>query len=224
MGEMIQFQRPDGQTAPAYLATPAQAARAGVVVIQEWWGLSPQILRLADRLATEGFQVLLPDLYRGKLTTDPQQAQNLMTHLNWGDATSQDIQGAIQHLGQASMPVAVIGFCMGGALTLMAAATLTGLEAAVCFYGIPPADAVDLTQIKIPLLAHFAIHDDWCTPARVDDLEATLQKGQVVYQLYRYDAQHAFMNEDRAEVHNPEAAAEAWQRTLAFLNTQLKVR
>ncbi len=224
MGEMIQFQRPDHQGAPAYLATPTQEARAGVVVLQEWWGLNPQILRTADRLATEGFQVLVPDLYHGKLTTDARVAQTLMSQLDWGKATSQDIQGAIRHLGQTNIPVAVIGFCMGGALTLMAAATLTGLEAAVCFYGLPPAGAADLTQIKIPLLAHFATQDDWCTPARVDELEATLQKGQVVYQLYRYEAQHAFMNEDRADVHNPEATAEAWERTLAFLNTQLKIR
>lgn len=222
MGEMIQFHRPDGATAPGYLAAPSLGDQApALVVLQEWWGLNHQIKQMAERLAGEGYRVLVPDLYRGQLATTPEQAQGLMTALNWGDAAQQDIQGAIQHLSASGSRVGVIGFCMGGALTVIAAAQLKGLEAAVCFYGIPPQEAADPTQIKIPFQAHFATHDDWCTPELVSQLEDQLKSGQVVHDLYRYEAQHAFMNEQRSEVYNPEAAQQAWDRSLAFLRTQL---
>ncbi len=222
MGEMIQFQRPDGVTAPGYYAAPSTGDQApALVVLQEWWGLNDQIKQMADRLATEGYRVLVPDLYRGQLATTPEQAQGLMMALNWGDAAQQDIQGAIQYLSTSGSRVGVIGFCMGGALTVIAAAQLQGLEAAVCFYGIPPQQAADPAQIKIPFQAHFATDDDWCTPELVSQLEDQLKAGQVIHDLYRYEAQHAFMNEQRPEVYNPEAAQQAWDRSLAFLRTQL---
>lgn len=222
MGEMIQFHRPDGGMAPAYFASPSSGEMApALVVIQEWWGLNDQIKQTADRLAAEGYRALVPDLYRGQLATTPDLAQSLMKSLDWGDAVQQDIQGAVQYLSASGSKVGVIGFCMGGALTLIAAARLSGLDAAVCFYGIPPKEAADPAQIRVPLQAHFATHDDWCTPELVGQLEDQLKSGQVIHDLYRYDAQHAFMNEHRPEVYDPEAARTAWQRSLAFLKTQL---
>ncbi len=219
MGTNIQFNRPDGQTAPGYeVSAPGSP---GIVVLQEWWGINEQIKALADRLATQGYQVVVPDLYRGTLTTQPAAAQQLMSNLNWNDAVTQDVQGAILHLKATTSKIAVMGFCMGGALTLMSAVKLQQLDAAICFYGIPPADAADPSHIKIPLQAHFANIDDWCTPTLVTELEHRLQQGGVHYSLFRYEAQHAFMNETRPEVYNIEAAKLAWDRSLAFLKEHL---
>ncbi len=228
MGDRITFKRPDGQMASGYLATPAEGSQAGgLVVLQEWWGLNDQIKQVADRLATVGYQALVPDLYQGKLATSPAEAQELMMGLNWGEAASQDIQGAIHQLKNSdqkpNQKVAVIGFCMGGALTLISAANLTGVDAAVCFYGIPPAEAADPSQIRIPVQAHFANQDDWCTPALIAQLEEKLQQAPASYELYRYDAEHAFFNDQRPDVYNPEAAQAAWDRSLSFLKTHVAV-
>jgi carboxymethylenebutenolidase len=217
MGTMTVFSRPDGQLAPAYLAEPLAPSSLGIVVLQEWWGLSPFIKRVADRLAEVGYQALAPDLYRGRLTTEKAEAESLMSELNWGDAVTQDIQGSISYLNKTHPKVGVIGFCMGGALSLLAAAQASDLNAAVCYYGIP---AADLSQIRIPIQAHFANHDDWCHADLIQTLETTLQTSHVSYDLYRYEAQHAFMNEDRPEVYAPEVAQLAWDRTLVFLGHQ----
>jgi carboxymethylenebutenolidase len=106
---------------------------------------------------------------------------------------------------------------MGGALTILAALRIAEVDSGACFYGIPPKQAGDPSQIKIPLILHFAEKDDWCTPSLVDDLERSLQAGKVSHELYRYDAQHAFMNENRPEVYDAACAKLAWERTLNFL-------
>jgi len=169
MGQMIDFTRPDGGTTRGYLAD-AGASAPGVILIQEWWGLNDHIKDLADRLAAAGLTTLAPDLYRGRLTTDADEANHLMTGLDFGDATHQDLRGAVDFLAQRGQPVGVTGFCMGGALTVAAAVHLKGLSAAVCFYGIPPAEFADPAQIRIPFQGHFATKDGWCTPAAVAQL------------------------------------------------------
>ncbi len=221
----IELKRPDGQTAHGYLAEPSGAPRGNVVVIQEWWGLTDQIRGVCDRLAADGFRALAPDLYDGELAKNADEAGAKMGALDFGKAVSQYIRGSAQHL--AGMPAAerknqvtVLGFCMGGALTLLAAANVPEIASAVCFYGIPPEQFLDPSTIKIPLLAHFAKLDDWCTPQRVDQLERKLTEGNVPFTLHRYDAQHAFMNENRPEVHDPKNAEVAWERTRAFLASQ----
>lgn len=221
-GSMIEITRPDGETLPAYLATPPAGDDApGVVVIQEWWGLNAQMKATADRLAEAGYRALVPDLYRGQVAGDAEEANHMMSHLDWAAACHQDLRAAIDHLAQGGSKVGVMGFCMGGALTIMAAVHLKGVDAAVCFYGIPPASAADPAKIAAPFLGHFAIHDDWCTPAAVNGLEATLSAGGVSYTLFRYDAHHAFVNETRPDVYHPESAALAWRRTLDFLGKHL---
>ena len=96
MGTMVSFKRPDGQAVQGYLAEPAQAAGASaIVVIQEWWGLNAQIRGVADRLAAAGYQALVPDLYRGKSTAEAEEAHHLMSALDFGDAASQDVRGAV---------------------------------------------------------------------------------------------------------------------------------
>lgn len=222
MSQAIDFKRPDGKTCPGYLTEPKAGSGApGFVVIQEWWGLNEQIKNVADRLAEAGYRALVPDLYRGKVTTAANEANHLMANLNFPDAAGQDIRGALVHLKKSSRKAAVGGFCLGGALTLLAALRVPDMDAGACFYGIPPLDASEFKNAKIPLICHFANHDDWCTPAKVNELEAALKQSKSQFEIYRYDAQHAFMNEMRPQVHDAVSAKLAWERTLKFLKNAL---
>jgi carboxymethylenebutenolidase len=194
--------------------------RPGIVVIQEWWGLNDQICGVADRFARAGYNALAPDLYKGRVTTSPDEANHMMTGLDFPGATHEDLRGAAMRLEEQSPKVAVMGFCMGGALTIAAAVHVHEVDAAVCFYGIPPKDFADPAKIRVPFQGHFANQDDWCTPAAVDDLEKTLKAAGLKHEIYRYDAAHAFFNE-RSPAYNLEAANLAWDRMSAFLKTQL---
>src|SRR5207237_902106 len=109
MGAMIEFARPDGGKTKGYLATAGQG-RPGIVVIQEWWGLNDQICGVADRFARAGYNALAPDLYKGRLTAVPDEANHLMSNLNFPDATHQDLRGAAQHLKATSGKVTLMGF------------------------------------------------------------------------------------------------------------------
>ena len=219
MGTMIEFARPDGAHTKGYLATAGQR-RPGIVVIQEWWGLNDQICGVADRFARAGYNALAPDLYKGRLTTQPDEANHLMTGLDFADATHQDLRGAAQHLQAQSGKLAVMGYCMGGALTIAAAVHVPEFSAGVCFYGIPPKAFADPAKIRMPLQGHFANRDDWCTPAAVDDLERTSKTAGVRHEIYRYDAAHAFANE-RSAAYDVACANQAWERMAAFLGAQI---
>ncbi len=222
MGEMVQFNRPDGKTCPGYLATPKAGSGAhGFVCIQEYWGLNEQIKKTADRLAEAGYRALVPDLYRGKLASAADEASHMMANLNFPDAAEQDIRGAVQYLRQSSKKVAVGGLCMGGALTILAAVRAPEMAAGACFYGLPELSAAELKKIKIPLICHFANQDGWITPAKANDFEAVLTQSQSQFEIYRYNAQHAFMNESRPQVYDAPSAKLAWDRTLNFLKKTL---
>jgi len=222
--KMIEYARPDGKTASSYSVNPGGQKAPGVVVIQEWWGVNAQIKGIADRLGKAGYRAIVPDLYRGKLATNQDEASHMMSGLDWDDAAEEDIRGAIQHLRTTSDGrVAVVGFCMGGALAIIAGTRLSGIDAGVCFYGIPSASKADPSRLRIPMQLHFAQHDDWCTPQAVDKLELALRQGSAAFEVHRYDAKHAFMNEARPEVYNAEAASKAWGRTLQFLLAKLGV-
>jgi carboxymethylenebutenolidase len=220
MGEMVTYKTPNGSDVSGYLARAA-GSRKHVIVLQEWWGLNPQIRGVCDRFAAAGCNALAPDLYKGRVTTNPDEANHMMSGLDWVGATEQDVRGAVQYLKGAGGKAAVMGFCMGGALTILASVKIPELDAAVCFYGIPPAEAADPKQIKIPLQCHFANQDDWCTPAAVNTLEATLKAAAVQHELFRYEAQHGFFNEQRPDVYNADASQRAWERMLGFLNAHL---
>jgi carboxymethylenebutenolidase len=218
MQKMINVTRPDGKECPAYLATPAAGdAAPAMVVIQEWWGLNAQIKRTADRLAEAGYRALVPDLFRGKIAANGEEASHLMSGLNFVDAAEQDVRGAVQYLKRTSPKVAVGGFCMGGALTILSALRVPEMDAGVCFYGIPPAAVADPSRITIPMNYHFATRDDWCTPEAIGALESSTKSCRAAHDIYRYEADHAFMNEARPEVYAAAAAKTAWERTLAFL-------
>ena len=224
MASVIEYRRPDGSMCPGYLAEPQVVDDApGVVLIQEWWGLNRQIKKTAERFAQIGYRALVPDLFRGKVAKDAEEASHLMNGLNFLDAAQQDVQGAVTYLKARSKKCGVAGFCMGGALTLVSGGYVPGLDAGVVFYGIPPKQAVDLSTLSLPLQLHFAENDDWCTPERVNELEEELKRSKSSFELYRYEgAQHAFMNEARPEVFEPKSARLAWDRTQAFFKRLLQ--
>jgi carboxymethylenebutenolidase len=224
MSPMITFKRADGKECPGFYVEPkAGAAAPGMVVIQEWWGLNDQIKGVATRLADAGYRALVPDLYRGQAAgLDTKEAEHLMNELDFADAASQDIRGAVQHLKTSSRKTGITGFCMGGALTLLSAVHVPEADASTCWYGFPPLDYIDATKIKAPLMGHFAQDDAFFSIQQVDELEKKLQQAQVRYEFYRYKAQHAFANETAVNLpipakYNSEAAELAWQRTFEFL-------
>ena len=222
---MITFQRPDGASVEAYVVEPADPKNApGVVVIQEWWGLDDEIKNVANRLAKAGYRALVPDLYRGKLALEANEAEHLMNGLNFGDAASQDIRGAVQYLkATGSAKVAVTGFCMGGALTILSAGLVPECDGTVVWYGYPPLEYVDASAIKKPMLAHWALHDEFFSITGVDQLEAKLKAAGVTYDFQRYDTKHAFANPKSDSrglpplQYNSAEAELAWERTMTFL-------
>ena len=226
---MIEYKRPDGQSVNGYLAEPADQSHApGVVVIQEWWGLDSEVKAVADRLAKSGYRALVPDLYRGKLALEAKEAEHLMGDLNFSDAAGQDIRGAVQYLkATGSKKVAVTGFCMGGALTVLSACHVPELDGTVVWYGYPPLDYVDAKAITKPMMAHWASHDDFFAISGVDQLDTKLTEANIQHEFYRYDAKHAFAN-PKADSrgmpplqYNEAAANLAWERTMAFLKKNL---
>ena len=226
---MIEYKRPDGQSVNGYLAEPTdQSHTPGVVVIQEWWGLDSEVKAVADRLAKSGYRALVPDLYRGKLALEAKEAEHLMGDLNFGDAAGQDIRGAVQYLKTTgSKKVAVTGFCMGGALTVLSACHVPELDGTVVWYGYPPLEYVDAKAITKPMMAHWASHDDLFAISGVDQLDTKLTEANIQHEFYRYDAKHAFAN-PKADSrgmpplqYNEAAANLAWERTMAFLKKNL---
>ena len=230
MAQNIHFQRPDGVSVAGYLAE-ANRPLGAVVVIQEWWGLNDQIRGVAQRFARAGFTALVPDLYRGKSTVEAEEAHHLMTGLNFGEAASQDVRGAVQYLkglALGSGKVGVTGYCMGGALTVLASTMVPEADAAVVWYGMPPVEYVDASRIKAPLLAHWATQDEFFKIDGVDALEAKFAEAGVRYEAHRYLAHHAFANETaQGPSRLPQTqydaawAEQAWDRTMRFFGRHL---
>lgn len=223
MGTLISFKRPDGGDANGYLANSARGDAPGVVVIQEWWGLQDQIKGICDRFALAGLDALAPDLYNGVVVPyhDRDAAGKEMSSLNFIDATEQTVRGAVQFLASNGAKVGLTGFCMGGAVAIIGAAKIPELTAAVAFYGVPPEQAAKPADVKIPLQGHFANYDDYATPKVVDDFERALKAAGGNVEFFRYDAHHAFVNEQRASVHDRAAAELAWGRATEFFRKHL---
>ena len=151
-----------------------------------------------------------------------------MTGLNFGDAATQDVRGAVQYLKTRASKVGCVGFCMGGALTLLAAVNVPELDAAVTWYGCPPLEYIDASKIRIPLQGHWATQDEFFPIAQVEGLTAKLADAGVSFDFHRYLAHHAFGNEQAvgpgriAETHyDPVWAQRAWDRTLTFFGRKL---
>ena len=229
MSQIISFNRPDDKSIMGYLAEPVLKEGApAIVVIQEWWGLNDQIKGVADRLANAGYLALVPDLYRGKSTVEAEEAHHLMTGLDFGDAASQDIRGAVQYLKSRSKKVGVTGFCMGGALTLLALSNVPEVDAGVVWYGCPPLEYIDASRIKAPVQGHFATQDQFFSIETINDLEKKLRDAGVSTEFHRYLAHHAFANETAvgpgripATQFDPVWSQQAWDRTLRFFGKNL---
>ena len=230
MGKSINFKRPDGKDVAGYLAEPTTGSNApGMVVIQEWWGLNDQIKGVADKMAAAGYRALVPDLYRGKVALAANEAEHLMNALDFGDAAGQDVRGALQYLkATGSAKAGVTGFCMGGALTMLAVANVPETDAGVAWYGYPPLEYIDASKIKVPVMGHWATEDAAFPIAKVDTLEKMLGDAKVKFEFHRYNAKHAFANEtaDSKNLpmikYDPVAAELAWQRTMDFLGKHIK--
>jgi carboxymethylenebutenolidase len=225
--ETVTFKSGD-ENASGFLATPAgKGPFPAVVVIQEWWGLNDWVKDQARALASEGYVALAPDLYRGKVTANQEEAHQLMMGAP-PDRVLRDLRAAFAHLqGRSDVKkdrIGSIGWCFGGRYALELATKEPTLAAAVAYYGSPPTDPASIAAIKAPVLGNFGGDDKGPSPDQVRAFEAAMKKAGKSIDVKIYEgAPHAFAN-----VNNPwkgyrEAAAkDAWSRSTAFLAANLK--
>lgn len=222
MGEMVSF-KSNGGTANGYLAG---TSGPGIIVIQEWWGLVPHIKDVVDRFAAEGFVALAPDLYHGESSTEPDGAGKLMMGLNLTQA-AKDMSGAVDALQERTgrTKVGVVGFCMGGGLTLaLACQRPDAVAAAAPFYGVIPWPSAqpDWNSLAAVVEGHYAEQDDFASPEMSKALEADLVSRGKSATIHVYPGtHHAFFNDSRTDVYDGDAATTAWQRTLSLFRTHL---
>lgn len=216
----------NGHTTPGYLVRPDdEALHPGVVVIQEWWGLVPHIRDVAERFARAGFVALAPDLYHGEAAQEPDEARKLAMGLNRETAVS-EILAAARYLqtDSAVSPkrIGTVGWCMGGGLSLSAAASSQGeIGAAVCFYG-RPLSPDDTAQLQVPVLGLFGELDGGIPVETVRAFEQELQTHGKTYEIHIYpNAPHAFFNDARPQIYQPQAAQDAWNKTVAWFGRYL---
>ncbi len=228
-GEMIQF-LVNGTSARGYLSKPENSGHPAVMVIQEWWGLAPQIKAVCDRLASSGFIALAPDLYHGEIAshTEMDKAGELMSSLP-PDRAVRDMSGAIDYLlnheASTGNSVGVVGFCMGGMLTLkIAAKEGDRVGVAVPFYGAPLGEnEPDWSGMTAKVEGHFAAVDDFFTPEAVIELESNLREmnKDVVFHIYSSTG-HGFANEENPlGTYDEVAASKAWEKTLKLFHEVL---
>lgn len=216
----------NGETGHGFLALPEGGGPfPGVVVVQEWWGLDDHIKDVAQRLANEGFVALAPDLYHGQVTSEPNEAQKLMMSLNMGQA-SKELVKAADYL--ASRPeiggrgIGATGFCMGGGLALTLACDSPHIKAVAPFYGGNPSPIDKVANLQGPVAASYAEHDGWITAAVREELGQALSQAGIQHETKVYPGtDHAFFNDTRAEVYNPVASQDAWQRMLTLFRENL---
>ncbi|MCI2418804.1 dienelactone hydrolase family protein [Saccharopolyspora sp. K220] len=215
----------NGRTAHGYLATPSGSG-PGVVVIQEWWGLTDHVADVTNRLAAEGFVALAPDLYGGHTTHDAKEAARLMQQLPV-DQAARDLSGAIDHLlgheSVTSSSVGVVGFCMGGGFAIVLAAQQGDrVGAVVPFYGTPSVTDTDFSGLTAPMLCHFAEYDRTISMETVAELRDKIQEqSKVRPQVHVYPAGHAFFNDQNPAAYHEDSARTAWPRTLDFFRRHL---
>ena len=216
--------RGKGMTVRALQAWPQKSGPfPAVIILHEWWGLNSHIQDITFRLAQHGYVALAVDQYSrigGVVTGDPALADQLMAKVNIPHLV-QDLNAASEYLNFQDYVkknrIAVLGFCMGGSNALRYACARRQLRAAVAFYGKVPQEA--LSTLHCPVLYHQAETDDWITEQEVAYLSSTLAAAKVPCKVYKYPGtSHAFFNDTRPDVYKADAAAEAWSRTLAFLD------
>ncbi|MET9125594.1 dienelactone hydrolase family protein [Streptomyces sp. NPDC004528] len=214
-----------GATAHGYLALPPSGRGPGVIVIQEWWGLTDHIAQVADRLAAEGFVALAPDLYGGNVAHDSAEAFRMMQELPVARGVEL-LSGAVDHLlglsEVTSDTVGAVGFCMGGGFVLYLAAADPRVSAAVPFYGVIQGEMPDFSGLKAEILGHYGELDTSIPKESLEQLgEAVQRQSGITPDLRLYPANHAFFNDGRAEVYDADSAGRAWESTVPFLHARL---
>ena len=218
--ETLSFGTSNGDTS-AYVAVPDNPGRKAVLVIQEWWGLNDHIKDVADRYAAEGFIAVAPDLYRGKVASNPEEAGKMMHALQIEDGLDtikNCIEGARSKYGLSHF--GITGFCMGGTYALHAACELEGFSAAAPFYGDIPEEDV-LKKLTTPTIFVSGTKDAWINPEKVATLEEAAEKYELPIHSVKYEADHAFFNNTRPEVYDETAARDAWALVVGFFNDKL---
>ena len=221
----IEFSTSSG-TAPGYLAVPDSGHGPATIVLQEWWGVDEHIRSICDRFAEEGIFALAPDLYRGETTTQPSEAEQKMMALSMDEA-EKDMCGAAEYLksqpGFEGSGVGSVGFCLGGGLSVWAAATCPQITAAVTYYYVMPHGKPDFSGISGPVLGHFGTADDFVPVEAAKGLEAELRDAGADANFHMYEgAGHAFFNDtNRMGTYDQGLAEESWGRTVSFLRSAL---
>ena len=220
--ETIDFATKHGDTS-AYVAMPDEITEdtKPVIVIHEWWGLNDNMKKIADRYAGEGFAAIVPDLFRGKVAADPDEASEMMAALAIDDGLD-TIKNAMDtarrkydfsHFG-------ITGYCMGGTYALYAACEVEGFSAAAPYYGDIPPEA-KLRRLNVPVVFISGTRDAWITPEKVAGLESVADIFDLDVDSLKYDADHAFANSSRPEVYNRDAAEDAWSKVVGFFKDKL---
>ncbi len=213
-----------------YLSHPtAPGPWPAVVVVHEWWGLEEHFRDFSRQLAREGMVVLVPDLYHGKVGADPAQAAMLKTSLDI-DRAVMEIADAVPYLRSlpfVSGKVAVVGFCMGGGLALLAACRSSEFNAGVIYFPSIYPDTSELENVSCPLLFHYGTADVVTPRSEIDRIARTLKHSSKPHDLYLYEgAGHAFTNDMHPELtgqYNKEATETSWPRTIEFLKRHMAV-
>ena len=205
----------------AFVAMPEDANEKAVLIIHEWWGLKDHVKDIAGRYAEEGFIGIAPDLYRGKVATNPDDASKMMHGLAVEDGLATieaTIAAASDDLGLTHF--GITGYCMGGTFALRAACALEGLSAAVPFYGDIPEEEL-LSKLRTPTIFISGTRDGWINPEKVAAMEDVVERYELPLTSIKYDADHAFFNDTRPEVYDQTAAQDAWAVAIAFFKENL---
>jgi len=221
-GKMIDLEIKGGKS-KAYLAKPEGAAKAGILVLHEWWGLNDWIKHQADVLAEAGYLALAVDLYDGKVAADPKTAQELMGKLDEkrGDQIEEAATAWLKK--ETGKKVATIGWCMGGRQSLNASLNdPKAVSATVIYYGMPIAEVAKLKTLKGPVLGIWAKKDGWITMDKVEAFDKALTEAGIAHEFHAYDAEHAFANPSNGPKYSGKDAKDAWEKTMAFLKKNLE--
>lgn len=228
MGQFIDLKSADGTTIPAYVAEPTGKAKGSVVVLQEIFGVNQHIREVVEGYAADGYLAVAPSTFHrvqprvelGYTDADMGEGFKIMQAVAAlpEPGVMQDIQSAIDYAASRSGgKVGIVGYCWGGLLTWRSACTLSGLSAAVPYYGggmTTPEEAA--RQPQVPVLAHFGEQDHWIP---LDSVEA-FKKAQPQVEVHVYPAHHGFNCNHRGS-YEAAAAKLARERTLAFFNKHL---
>jgi len=205
----------------AYVDRPEHDTNPGVILIQEWWGINQHIRDLASRYADEGYNCVAPDLFRGRVAQNKEEASALMNALRIEDGI-ETIRKAMDAAEETYgiKQFAINGYCMGGTFALRAACEIPELKAAAPFYGDIPEENV-LKKLTVPTLFIAGKRDAWINQEKVNGLKETALKFKLPVEVVSYDADHAFFNDTRPEVYNPQAAKDAWRKVLEHFGKYL---